>query len=481
MKFESLREFIDAVDGFGELKRIDSADWNLEIGALSEMLAEQEGPALLFDNIKGYPAGFRVFTNGFISPKRTAAVLGIPDKGSLLEMLKVWREKLKTFKPVPPVEVKTGPVKENILKGKDIDLLKFPTPFWHELDGGRFIGTASCVITQDPDDGWVNVGTYRGMIHNSNKMHVKANVGKHGRIMMDKYHARGESCPIAIAVGQDPALWAAACDMTVKAGTSEYEYAGWMRGAPIEVVKGEVTGLPIPATAEIVIEGEVPPPPFEKLVEGPFGEWTGHFTDRSEGVMPVVNVKAILHRNNPILLGAPPFKPPLPPDFVIPRNAVGVWDQIEAADIPGVTGVWFITGAYLPDVIVIAIKQQYAGHAKQAAVVGTACRAGTYGGRVVVIVDDDVDITNAQEVWWAVAFRSRAEEVDVIRGLWTSPADPMMDPQERFKNNLLSSRLVINACRPWDRIKDFPPVNKFSQEYRNKMLKKWPELLNRGK
>ncbi|MFC1869736.1 UbiD family decarboxylase [Chloroflexota bacterium] len=477
MKFDSLREFIDACEGFGELKRIDGADWNLEIGALSEMLAEKRGPALLFDHIKDYPAGFRVFTNAFTTLKRTALVHGLDPELSAIDMLKAYRERLRNFKPVPPVEVKTGPIKENILLGKDADLYKLPTPFWHELDGGRFLGTASCVITRDPDSGWVNVGTYRGMIQESQKMHVKANVGKHGRLMIDKYHARGESAPIAVAVGQDPSLWAAACDMTVKAGTSEYEFAGWLRGAPIEVTRGVVTDLPIPATAEIVIEGEVPPPPFEKLVEGPFGEWTGHFTDRTEGVIPLVRVKSILHRNDPIIHGAPPLKPPTPYDFAFPKTAVGVWDQIEAADIPGVTGIWFLDGAMCPSVLVIAIKQQYAGHAKQAAVVGTGCRAGTYGGRMVIVVDDDIDITNAQEVLWAVAFRSRAEDVDVIRSLWTSPADPMMDEEARFNNNLTSSRLVINACRPWDRIKDFPPVNKFSPEYREKMLKKWPELL----
>ena len=477
MKFDSLREFIDACDKLGELKQIDKADWNLEIGALSEMLAEKKGPALLFDHIKDYPAGYRIFTNAFTTLKRTALVHGLSTELGPLDMLKAYRERLRTFKRVKPVEVKTGPVKENIIRGKDVDVLSLPVPKWHELDGGRFIGTASCVITRDPDDGWVNVGTYRCMVQGKNKISVKANVGKHGRLMMDKYHARGESCPIAVAIGQDPALWAAACDMTVKAGVSEYEFAGWLRGGPIEVTKGVVTDLPIPATAEIVLEGEVPPPPFDQVVEGPFGEWTGHFTDRTVGIHPIMTVKAILHRNNPIIHGAPPLKPPIPYDFAIPKSAVGVWDQIEAADIPGVTGVWFITGAMLPDVTVISIKQQYGGQAKQAAVVGSACRAGTYGGRVVIIVDDDIDITNAQEVLWAVAFRTRAEDVDVIRGLWTSPADPMMNEADRNKNNLTSGRLIINACRPWDRIKDFPPVNTFSREYRAKMLKKWSKLL----
>ncbi|MFC1870101.1 UbiD family decarboxylase [Chloroflexota bacterium] len=481
MKFDSLREFIDVVEGWGELERIDGADWNLEIGVLTEMMAEIKGPVLLFDNIKDYPKGYRVLTNVFTTMKRSAIVQGLPMELTGLEMLKTYREKLRGFKPVPPVEVKSAPVKENILLGNDVDLFKFPTPFWHELDGGRFLGTGCCVITRDPETGWVNVGTYRGMLQEKDLMHVKANVGKHGRLMMDKYHAKGENCPIAISFGHDPTLWAAACDLTVKAGVSEYEFAGFMRGAPIEVVRGELTDLPIPATSEIVIEGEVPPPPFEQRVEGPFGEWTGHFTDVTVGVIPLMRVKSILHRNDPIILGVPPLKPPSPYDSAIPRAAAGVWDQIESADIPGITGVWFLDGSMYADVLVIAIKQQYAGHAKQAAVVGTACRAGTYGGRLTIVVDDDIDITNAQEVFWAVAMRSRAEDVDIIRGLWTSPADPMMDPVDRGKNNLISGRIIINACRPWDRIKDFPPVNKFSLEYREQMHNKWQHIFTKVK
>ena len=473
MKFDSLGEFIDTVKRLGELKVIENADWDLEIGALTELTAERSGPALLFDHIKGYPAGFRVLTNAFATPRRTALVHGLPSELTALEMLRAWKEKLKDFKPVPPVMVTEAPVKENILLGKDIDLFRFPAPKWHEMDGGRYLGTGCCVITRDPDEGWVNLGTYRCMLQGKNLINVKAVVGKHGRLMMNKYHARGQPCPIAVTFGQAPALYAAACDMTVPWGVSEYEFAGWMRGAPIAVVKGEVTDLPIPATAEIVIEGEVPPPPFAPVAEGPFGEWTGYYSGVAHGTEPLMTVKAILYRDNPIILGEPELKPPIPCHFAIPRNAAGVWNQIEKADIPGIKGVWFITGSINPDVLVIAIKQQYAGHAKQAAVVGAGCRAGSLGGRVVIVVDDDIDITNAQEVMWAVASRSQAEDVDIIRALWTTPADPMLDNAERSQNLTTSSRLIINACRPWARIKDFPLVNRFSQEYRDKMLKKW--------
>ena len=480
MKFDSLREFIDAVKELGELKEVENADWNLEIGAITELMAERKGPALLFDRIKDYPAGYRVLSNAFTTLGRTALVHGLPSELTPIDTLKAWRERIRDFKPVPPVEVKDGPVRENILLGKDIDLLRFPTPKWHEHDGGRYIGTGCCIITRDPDEGWVNLGTYRGMLQKSNRLTLKINLGKHGRIMMDKYHTRGESCPIAVVVGQDPALFAAAADMAIPSGVSEYEFAGWMRGEPIEVVKGEVTDLPIPATAEIVIEGEIPPPPFEPLPEGPFGEWTGYTAEFTQGVHPTMTVKSILHRNDPIILGVPPLKPPIPYDFAIPKKAAGVWDQIEKADIPGVKGVWFPSGFSSAAILAIAIKQQYPGHAKMAATVGTACRAGTYGGKIVIVVDDDVDISNVEELMWAVATRCKAEEVDIIRGLWTAPTDPRMDPADRNKNLIVSSRIIINACRPWDMLQDFPPVNRFSPDYREKTLKKWPGVFTQA-
>ena len=477
MKLDSLREFVDAVKEMGELKEIDNADWNLEIGAITELMAERKGPALLFDRIKDYPPGYRVLSNAFTTLGRTALVHGLPANLTAMEMLKAWREKLREFKPLPPVEVKDAPVKENVLLGKDIDLLKFPTPKWHELDGGRYLGTGCCVITRDPDDGWVNLGTYRGMIQDSNRITLKVNLGKHGRIMMNKYHARGESCPVAVSFGQDPALFAAASDVAVTRGMSEYEFTGWMRGAPVEVVKGEVTDLPIPATAEIVIEGEVPPPPFEPVPEGPFGEWTGYTAEFTHGMHPTMIVKSILHRNDPIILGVPSLKPPIPYDFAIPKRAAAVWDQLEKADIPGGKGVWFPSGFSAPAILAIAIEQQYPGHAKMAAVVGSACRAGTYGGRIVIVVDDDIDISNTEEVMWAVATRCKAEEIDMIKALWTSPADPRMDSFDRNRNLIVSSRLIINACRPWEMINDFPPVNKFSPDYRQQILKKWSNVI----
>src|SRR5436853_141042 len=118
------------------------------------------------------------------------------------------------------------------LRRDDIDRLRFPTPQWHEADGGRYIGTAALNIMQDPDEGWVNVGTYRSMIHDRNSLLLYISPGKHGRLIRHKYFERGQPCPVAIAVGQDPAVTLSAF-YSAQWGVSEYDFAGWLRGAPV--------------------------------------------------------------------------------------------------------------------------------------------------------------------------------------------------------------------------------------------------------
>ncbi|MFF2926276.1 UbiD family decarboxylase domain-containing protein, partial [Streptomyces celluloflavus] len=146
--------------GEDEVLRIDGADRDLDIGGITELIAEKEGPALMFDNIPGYPAGHRVFTNFMGTAARTAVALGLPRDTPKLDIVRAWKDLSKQLEPVPPVVVPTGPVLENVLVGDDVDLGVFPTPRWHDGDGGRYIGTACMVITRDPDNGWVNVGTY---------------------------------------------------------------------------------------------------------------------------------------------------------------------------------------------------------------------------------------------------------------------------------------------------------------------------------
>src|SRR5437867_1388287 len=152
----------------------------------------------------------------------------------------------------------------------------FPTPHWHELDGGRYIGTADCVITAEPEEGgWANVGIYRVQLHDKNTLGLYISPGHHARIMREKYWDKGKSCPVVVTFGQDPLLFLVA-GQSLPYGMSELDYYGGLRGAPVDVVRGDVSGLPIPATAEIAIEGEVPPPKEQVQMGGPFGECPGY-------------------------------------------------------------------------------------------------------------------------------------------------------------------------------------------------------------
>jgi UbiD family decarboxylase len=469
-----LRDFVAQLAELGEVRTFNGADWRLEIGALTEIGADQNGPALLFDDIKGYPKGFRVLANVLQGQKRTAMTLGLPADLSGIALLNAWRAKLHGFKPTPPRTVSSGPILDNVLEGAAVDLARFPTPLWHEKDGGRYIGTGDAVITRDPDSGAVNIGTYRCMIQGPNRISVKMNKGKHGRLAMQKFHAMGKPCPIAVSVGHAPQLFLAA-QLPMPLGVEEYGVAGWLAGTPIEVIESSASGLPIPAFGEIVLEGEIAPyRDGEPPKEGPFGEWPGYYADTTVGEVPVMEVKRIYYRNDPIMLGAPPLKPPN--NFIsLPLGAAVLWDQLEKAGIPDVMGVWgYVYGSQSGPFTVIAIRQAYAGHAKQALLVATGARAGAYGGKFVVVVDDDIDITNISDVIWAVSTRCNAREgIDMVKNVWTSPADPAIPPQERSARGYVSDRVLIDACRPYRWLEDFPEVNCFPPAAKAEIRRKW--------
>ena len=269
-----------------------------------EMAAHDDNaPCFIFEDVPGTIEGSRVLVN-FFGGKRKNMTLGFPTDLNRIELSEGFRVHYAAdMKRIPPKYVETGPVMQNVMTGDAIDVTRFPAPQWHALDGGRYIGTGCYNIIRDPDDGWINCGTYRVMIHDAKTLGIYISPGKHGRQMRDKYQARGER-----DAGRD----------RLRRRPDELPH-GLQRGAlrrervrgrsaacaarPVEVIKGPVTGLPIPANAEIVIEGFVEPD--NERIEGPFGEWTGYYASdlRPE---PVIDIKAIYYRNDPILLGCVP-------------------------------------------------------------------------------------------------------------------------------------------------------------------------------
>src|ERR1700755_340979 len=234
--YKDLRGFIKQVDELGALRRINGADPKFELGGITEVAAGMpECPALRLDRIKGYPQGFRVFTNATTTPQRAALALGIDPSLKPLDALKAWIQKRQKLLPHKPVEVAKAAFLENSMRGRNVDLRKLPAPYWHRKDGGPFIGSGSIVIMRDPDGGWINASIYRVQVHGRDKVTVQFDhAGRHGAIIAKKYGEQGKPCPLAVVNGEDPALFVAGFEY-LPAGQSEYEFAGAIKGAPIEV------------------------------------------------------------------------------------------------------------------------------------------------------------------------------------------------------------------------------------------------------
>ena len=476
MPYGDLREFISALDGSHELRRVEEAHWDLEIGAIAELNYERRGPALLFDRIPGYPKGYRILTNAVETLRRSLLSIDLPLDLGMNAALEAYEKKIASYRPVPPQVVPTGPVFENVLEGAGIDLEKFPTPRWHEDDGGRYIGTGCVVLMRDPDNGGVNFGTYRVMVHDKNTAGLYITPNHTGAIILRKYWEKGRSCPVAVSLGQEPVMFLASAPyLGEKRGVSKYDLAGYFRAAPVEVVREEVTGLPIPATAEAVLAGEVAPPEVEARPEGPFGEWTGYYASGTR-LEPVIRIKRLYHRNDPILLGMPPVKfRGATAHFGIPVESNYIKEKLQKAGIEDVLDVWNLA---VPGVTVVQIRQRYPGHAMKAALAAS----GVYMGRFVVLVDEDINPRDPEDVLWAMGTRCDPEStITILKSCQSSALDPRIAPERKLKKDFTSSRAIIDACKPYDWIKEFPRTNVASRELRNTVLEKWQDLFPRGR
>lgn len=475
--FNDLRELIKHAEEIGEYKRIEGADWNLEIGIIGDLLAESpNAPLLLFDKIKDYKPGYRVASNLTVTDRRVAAALGLPDVRGL-ELVKALRDKLADVKPIPPREVKTGPVKENVRIGDEVDLFEFPTPLWHDLDGGRYIGTGSITISRDPDTGYINLGTYRVQIYDKNTATISfTSPDRHAMRMAQKYWSKGQNFPVAVTCGQEPALYFASTS-EIPYGTSEYDYAGGFKGEPIQVVRGVTTDLPIPATAEIVLEGEVVPPEVETRLEGPFGEWTGYYAGGARP-MPAFRVKSILHRNNPIIQGNPTCR--FPAVFTIGRcfqKAAVLWNALDR-ELPGVKGVWMVQEATEHAMVAVCLQQMYPGHAKQAAMLAASCNDINRDCTYVVVVDEDIDPSKISELLWALGTRTDPQNsIEIIRDCRASAMLTMLTSEQRKAEDFSHSIAIILACKPYKQIKEFPKAISTAPEKVQKVKEKWAHLL----
>lgn len=476
-RYDGLRSFLADCEELGEVQVIRNADWNLEIGAITETASEliDDPPALLFDDIKGYPSGWRVLSIPTASRVRMALALGLPADTPRMEIVRNAARRMRQTKPIPPKEVESGPVMQNVMRGGDIDILRFPVLKSHEHDGGRYIGTGCSLINRDPETGYVNMGTYRMQVHRSDMLGIWMSPGQQGRAICDRYWNAGKACPVVATFGGDPLIFFLSYTK-FPFGVSEFDRIGGLMGRPLDVIKGPLTGLPFPAHCEVAIEGEIPPPSEETHKEGPFGEWPGYYTvgNADTGDMqPVIRIKAVYHRNDPILLNMAPQWPGAPHHSVRFEGGM-LWDQMEAAGVPGIAGVY----VHHPMFIVVAIKQMYAGHAQQAGMAALTCAAGARNGRWVVVVDEDIDPSNMKEVVWAMTTRvDPSTDLQIVQNAWASPLDPRMPPNVAEHGPHVNSRAIAYAVRPWAWRDRFPLVNRINKQQRDAVVAKYGDIL----
>ncbi|MBT7953587.1 MAG: UbiD family decarboxylase [Rhodospirillaceae bacterium] len=429
MVFGDLRGWIEALKEAGEIHEIDAeVNWDRELGAITRrVFGNGNGPAVLFNNITDYQNGRcqRLFTGGLSNFSRIAMMFGLPKDATIASIVKAARDAFAS--KVEPVIVDSGPVKENILTGDDIDLYEFPAPQWHPKDGGRYINTFQGTVTKDPDTGVENVGLYRGMIGSKNTLPVliirPQNWGSH----LTKHEAAGTDMPVAFVYGWEPSLPFAA-SAPIAAGVCEYEVMGAIRGAPVELVKCETVDLMVPASAELVIEGFIPTDPSTFEMEGPFGEYTGYMGGE-RGLKHSTRVTCISHRNDPIFRGT--LEGNLPgmvcEDSIMCsiQRAAAAWNVLDRAGVPGITDV-HCPAANNGLTLIIQMKQTYRGQAKQAAMAIWGSSAAHLRYKHVWVVDEDIDIHDYGALDWAFAYRVNAAEDDILffPGTFGSPLDP---------------------------------------------------------
>jgi 4-hydroxy-3-polyprenylbenzoate decarboxylase len=417
MKYNDLRDFIQHLEAIGELKRIAyEADPHLEITEICDRTLKAGGPALLFENPKGY--NVPLLGNLFGTPERVALGMGqdsvaaLREVGRLLAFLKEPEppkgfrdifDKLPMFKQVlnmPAKTVRHPPCQEVVLAGDEIDLGRYPIQTCWPGDAGPLI-TWALVITRGPNKERQNLGIYRQQVIGKNKTIMRWLAHRGGALdFRDWQEARpGEPFPVAVALGADPATILGAVT-PVPDSLSEYAFAGLLRGSKTEVAKCLTSDLQVPASAEIVLEGFLYP--GDMAPEGPFGDHTGYYNEVDE--FPVFTIERITQRKDPIYHSTYTGRPPDEPAVLgVALNEVFV--PILQKQFPEIVDFYLPPEGCSYRLAVVSMKKQYPGHAKRVMFgVWSFLRQFMYT-KFVIVVDDDVDARNWQDVIWAITTR----------------------------------------------------------------------------
>jgi 4-hydroxy-3-polyprenylbenzoate decarboxylase len=464
-----LRDFITMCEQADQLRRITvEVDWDLEISHVSKLVEEKGGPALLFENIKGYKSP--VFTGAFATTQRLGLILGKKPGLSMVQLTKEWMN-LAIGEMIPAQKVDDGPIFENILEQDRVDVAMFPSPRFYELDGGRYFGTTVFLVMEDPETGDINLGTYRMQVLDSKTLGVQILKGKRGDVILKKYQKMGKKMPACAIIGGDPLLLLAGAAMVARA--SEYDVVGSLRGSPVEIVKSHLAGLPIPAHAEIVLEGEIDPEVLRE--EGPFGEFIGYYTDELIKPIPkpTLEVQRIYHRNNPILWETSAGRPVTDVHMLLSfTQSAMLWTELTKMDIPGIQSVYMPPEAAGRFWTIVSVEQMYPGHAEQIGAAVMATNTASYCCKGVIVVDHDIAADDLPRVWWALGTRfNPARGAQIINRGRSTPLDPALEPGT---DKLITSRIILNATIPYEwKIK--PTEIRLSETMLEKVRSRWAE------
>jgi UbiD family decarboxylase len=446
-----LRGFLAALREAGELGTISSSvSLDQEVGAICVRNLRNQGPGLLFERPGGLEMPLAV--DLLASRRRYALALGVKPEELSVE----WNRRVKEL--LKPVIVDKGSCQERVWTGDNVDLTRLPVPIWNSKDGGPFL-TLSCHITKDPETGVRNVGVYRNQVHDRNTLGILVEPYAHLKLQMGK--AAGRPFPVAIALGADPVVLMTAT-APVPYGVDELEVAGALRRKPVELVRCKTVPLEAPATAEIVIEGEILADELRE--EGPFGEFTGYYGGH-QAPRPVIRVKTITHRERPILHATYEGLPPSGSAMLVavPREA----ELMRQISLPGIRQVHMSPGGGGAFHAVVSVEKVYEGFGKQ---VGMAVLGTTAGRSVkrVIVVDPDIDAADPVAVEWAIATRVQPHrDVEVLRDM----PGVILDPSMPNRVPRLTSKMIIDATR-YD-AKEFPPVCLPAAEAMEKTERDW--------
>lgn len=442
-----LRAWLDRLDAIGDLQRVSlPVDLDGEVAEVCRRVTALGGRPVLFENIRGHQDSWcgKLFTGGLSNRKYLAMMLGADAGLSPDAMQQLLRQRFN--QPVAPVEVASGPVKDHIITGDDIDLGQLPIPRWHPGDGGRYIATMCATVTRDPDTGQHNLGQYRGMVIGKDRIGVLLIPSKGWGTVYDRYRALGQPMPVALVFGWDQSMIFTA---GIPLPRDEYTVMGALMQEPVPLVKCQTSEIMVPASAEIVVEGFISPDPASYETEGPYGEAGVYSTPQPR---PVIRVSCITHREDPIYRAAlTGVRIPRGMDemFVIAMNGLSVllWNALEAQDIPGVLDV--AAGS----MAVVKIRKTYQGQARQIAAAIWGSKLALTWAKIVVVVEDDVDIHDPLAVQAAIA-----THLDPARGVVTYPlqmgsyADPALSLESQDVDEYgsgLMDRLLIDATVNW--------------------------------